>query len=342
MSHKVVKTPKPKVGEKTPLEIAKIKSLLKEETNKKKLALLNKYWIRKHLETKTHYGFTKIEDRPRLQEVLSTFSSSTEKDSSYISVRTTTTADDTRPSTENDQSLLAIPPLSQDMEAKLYIETCSFLVHHHLSYGSAPFLLECMKYTSTHYSPELLERSHLSSTTTKRIIKDVICTSIRNNLLDELAEVPYSLLMDSSSDIFGGKYLAVFARFIDFNELSVSTRLLKVIELTTDQTGETLLQLLNKEIFLPNMNIRGNLIGISTDNGSNMVSSLDRQVDPNGAGVVNRLTKETKGLIFDRDICHCFNLVAHKAVEGLSIYIEHFIRKICSYMNSGNRNSKLK
>lgn len=105
----------------------------------------------------------------------------------------------------------------------------------------------------------------------------MICTSIRNNLLDELAEVPYSLLMDSSSDIFGGKYLAVFARFIDFNELSVSTRLLKVIELTRDQTGETLLQLLNKEIFLPNMNIRGNLIGISTDNGSNMVSSLDRQ-----------------------------------------------------------------
>jgi len=302
MSRKVVKTPKPKVGEKTPLEngenlekqknfstldkipylqdlflehysdttkyicllctentsdlrnlsgiktpqeIAKIKSLLKEETNKKKLALLNKYWIRKHLETKTHYGFTKIEDRPRLQEVLSTFSSSTEKDSSYISVRTTTTADDTRPSTENDQSLLAIPPLSQDMEDKLYIETCSFLVHHHLSYESAPFLLEFMKYTSTHYSPELLERSHLSSTTTKRIIKDVICTSIRNNLLDELAEVPYSLLMDSSSDIFGGKYPAVFARFIDFNELIVSTRLLKVIELTTDQTGETLLQLLN-------------------------------------------------------------------------------------------------
>ena len=325
-------------GKKTPQELAKIKLTLKEKKDDLSLVTLNKYWVRKHLETKTHQGFTKGEDRPRLKEALNAVIRG-EKNIANIPAEE---PDNNSENFDNNMDGIdEIPPLGEEMEAKLYIDLCYFMVSNHLSYEAASPFLDFIKYILNNYSAELLERSHTSSTTTKRIIKDVICKSIRTELMMELAENPYSLLLDASSDVYGGKYLAVFARFVSWKEGIIATKLLKVIELDLDQTGQMLLNLLNEEIFL-DTNIRQNLIGITTDNGSNMISSLDRKVDPMGAGLVNRLTKESESLIFIRDLCHAFNLVAQKAIEGLPKYIEQFIRKICSFMNSGNRNARFK
>ena len=195
-----------------------------------------------------------------------------------------------------------------------------------------------MQHVNGTYHEELVQRSHISATTTKKIIRDCICQSLRTKLLEDLREAPDSLLMGASGSIFGKKYLAVFVRYVDLKELSIVTRLLKVIELTTDQTGETLLGLLNDEIFENDIAIRRNLICISTDNGSNMVSNRNFEVNPKGQGVVNRLKKESNNLIFVRDMCHCFNLVADEALDGLPKFISQFITKLCSYMNHGNRN----
>ena len=111
-------------------------------------------------------------------------------------------------------------------------------------------------------------------------------------------------MMDASSDVHGGKYLAIFVRYANFEEGNIDTKLLKVIELGYTHTGEALYNLLKEEIFKHNPIIRNNLIGISTDNGSNMISNRELKVDPKGAGVVNRLYKETPNLIFIRDMCH--------------------------------------
>jgi len=71
-------------------------------------------------------------------------------------------------------------------------------------------------------------------------------------MIKELEEAPYSIMFDSSSDIYGGKYLAVYVRFVNFQEDAIKTKLFKVIELGSDTTGEKFLSLLEK-MFLETM-----------------------------------------------------------------------------------------
>jgi len=87
-------------------------------------------------------------------------------------------------------------------------------------------------------------------------------------------------MMDVSSDVHGGKYLAIFVRYANFKEGNIATKLLKVIELGYTHTGEALYNLLKEEIFKHHPITRNNLIGISTDNGSNMISNRELKVDP--------------------------------------------------------------
>ena len=75
------------------------------------------------------------------------------------------------------------------------------------------------------------------------------------------------------------------------------------------------------------------------DNGSNMISSRGESIDPNGAGVVNRLVKDNPNLIFVRDLCHLYNLIIEEAMETMPLYIVEFIRKICAYFNKGHRST---
>src|SRR5688572_7209668 len=100
----------------------------------------------------------------------------------------------------------------------------------------------------------------------KKIIKDCVCATLKDRLLQDLLDNPYVILFDGSSDVYGGKYIAIFARYISFEEDAIMTKLLGVVELGSAQTGEVLYQLLFDEIFSVNPNLKKNLIGASTDN----------------------------------------------------------------------------
>jgi len=94
--------------------------------------------------------------------------------------------------------------------------------------------------------------------------------------------------------------------------------------------GQELYHKIREELFADDTSISLNLIGICTDNASNMISSKD-------AGVVNRLIQEIPHLIHVRDLCHCYNLIVNDALETFPAYIIQFIKDSCSYLNRGQR-----
>jgi len=303
------------------------------------------YWLRQHLETQSHHEFTKYRDRAKLNEAVEAIKRQ-RKPNKFIQNLELAVEDDQIKQYEepkiNNISDRKLFPLSKENEARFHLDMAYFMITNHLPYDSAPALLDLLKYVNQTYDIQLIERCHTSETTIKQIIRECICSSIREKIVCDLEESPFSIMMDASSDVHGGKYLAIFVRYANFEEGNIATKLLKIIELGYTHTGEALYNLLKEEIFKHNPIIRNNLIGISTDNRSNMISNRELKVDPKGAGVVNRLYKETPNLIFIRDMCHIYNLRIEKALDGFPCYVIQFIVKLCSYFNTGNRSVRLK
>ena len=232
--------------------------------------------------------------------------------------------------------------MSRNQEANLYFEIAQFIINRHLPFDSAPSILEFCREIALNYEVQLLERSHLSAPTITKIIRECIGDTLRSRIIQDLGQGPFALLIDASSDIYGGKYLGVLARYICDEEDLIVTKLLAVLELTTSSTGEEFYQVIENQIFVLNPTIKKNFVAICTDNGSSMISSQGSQVDPKGKGFVNRFSKEIQGLIFIRDVCHLYNLVLDDALSTYPAYILQFIKRICAYFNTGHRSCKLK
>ena len=109
-------------------------------------------------------------------------------------------------------------------------------------------------------------------------------------------------MTDGSSDLYGGKYLAVLVRFIDQEKLTIKTKLLNIIELGSVTTGEMLFNKIMKPIFEGEPSLKQNVVGLCTDNEAKMISSKNQ-------GLANRLIEEIPHLVHVRDIPHCYNLI---------------------------------
>ena len=99
---------------------------------------------------------------------------------------------------------------------------------------------------------------------------------------------------------------------------------------------------MRKSILTVDPILKSSFIAITSDNGSNMISSRGESIDPNGAGVVNQLVKESPNLTFVRNLFHLFNLIIEESMETMPLYIVEFIRKICVYFNKDHKNCLLK
>jgi len=64
----------------------------------------------------------------------------------------------------------------------------------------------------------------------------------------DLSETPYSLLIDASSEIFGGKYLALMVRYLKMEEEGIETKFLSIVELGASGTGEVFYNIINEYV----------------------------------------------------------------------------------------------
>ena len=265
------------------------------------------YWLKRHLETAKHRGFTKEEDNVLLEQAIESLNPSKKNRVDNVHEDDEQPSySDARVSTAVEKKGKKILVLSKKEEAKFYLDLAQFIVTNHLPFDSASPLLKFCQHIVSTYDEQLIERSHTSPTTMSRIIRDCMGETLKSKVLKDLEDHPFALLMDASTDIYGGKYFAVLARYIDNDQEMITTKLLAVLELKTASTGEEFYNLVEENIFSKNPAIRKNFIALCTDNGSSMISSHGHEVDPNGKGIVNRFIKDNDKLIFVRDMCHVF------------------------------------
>jgi len=79
-----------------------------------------------------------------------------------------------------------------------------------------------------------------------------------------------------------------------------------------------------------------NLIGVSTDGASNMVSKESK-------GAVNRLQSEIPGLISQRDLCHAFNKIIENSLKQFPLQYRNFVTVISqTFSHSSIKSVELK
>ena len=118
--------------------------------------------------------------------------------------------------------------------------------------------------------------------------------------MKDLEKNLFSLTFDASSDHYGPAYLCIHVRYIK-NEKLV-TRLFSLAEINGSSTGEALFGILQNLFSKSERLLSTNLVGVSTDHGSNMCSKKDK-------GLTNRIIDKYEQVCGTIDLCHCFNNV---------------------------------
>lgn len=181
-------------------------------------------------------------------------------------------------------------PLSKVTEAELILKVAKFLVTNHMSFESGPKVLEFIKEISSCYDPILIQKTHTSRTTITDVIRYGIGYTLQSGIYNHLRQSKFSIMFDTTSDVFGGKYLGILVRYLNSYKGKIATKLLATLEIKGDTTGETLYKTIRGLFSEHDPAILNNLVALCSDNGSNCISSKD-------AGCANRFIAEFPGLV---------------------------------------------
>jgi len=208
-------------------------------------------------------------------------------------------------------------------EINLYFKFTQFILENRLPFSIIDSLLNFVKDLTLDFRSDLLKKVQLSATTVQKIATNCIGEELKNHLFSKLKSTPFSLSIDGSSDIYGTSYLAVSAKYLDEKESKTPiSRLISIIPMEDSSTGQIIYDKIKNEI-LYDEDIRKNLMGIVTDEGTNMVGEEK--------GISSRLLKEFPHIITIKDFSHLYNLIFKGAIEGFPKEIMEIVPKISKH-----------
>lgn len=212
------------------------------------------------------------------------------------------------------------------MKVMFKLEVTKFIISQELPYSIIDDLLDFIKHVVTNYEKDTLCTTSLSRDLVSKIARFSIADTIQEKIFCELKDSPYSLAIDEASDHFGTSYLAVTAKYLEPDNMkNPITKLLSIIEMDEDKTGEALFNSLNSIIFSKDPLLEKNFMGIVTDQASSMVGIEQ--------GLATRLQEKFPYILACNDISHIFNLICKYCVKSYPNSIIEIIQDICSHFS---------
>ena len=272
--------------------------------------------LRNHLMTVKHQNFTPDEETVSLKECIKQLGGDIDNE-------------EESKDNEDDQGKHAdeVEELSISKEIDLLIDVSKFLIDHNLPFDIGSKLLQFIQETSQKYDSKLIGRTHTSGTTVTKIIGECIGPCLKDRLLKELKESYFSLLIDESSEVYGGKFIALMVRYLSKDSPKPVTKLLSMIETGKSSTGESIFQKVTKELFDNDLNLESKLIGICSDGGSNLAG---RGGD---LSLESRIRSIIPHIIHVRDFSHLYNLICKDMLQDFPLYIRTFISDVSSHFS---------
>jgi len=186
-------------------------------------------------------------------------------------------------------------------------------------------LLDFIKYSMKAYNPDLVERCHISRTLMQKTIKFWIWSALKESIIKNW-RIPHTANRWKFR-YFWRKVLSCITvlRYLNAENLPIT----KLLSLGNNFTKKS-------EIYNNEEKLKSNLIGFTTDNGSDLISGQEFEVNSEGSGLVNRIKKNflilfTSGTLATPEIL----IVIDDGLKEFPVYIINFIKKICAYFAPG-------
>ncbi|KAL0830039.1 hypothetical protein ABMA28_003497 [Loxostege sticticalis] len=162
------------------------------------------------------------------------------------------------------------------------------------------------------------------------IIKNILAPHFYQELVDDIGDQEYSILIDESTDVSVSKLLGVTVRYYSLSLKKIVSTFLGLVELE-DGTANGIVNGLKLLLSGLNLNIK-NIIGIGTDNATVMTGTT------NG---VHQLLKTITGkdnLVLVRCVCHSLQLaMSHASDQTLPRNIDFLIRETYNWFSHSSK-----
>ncbi|KAH9637051.1 hypothetical protein HF086_013867 [Spodoptera exigua] len=166
-------------------------------------------------------------------------------------------------------------------------------------------------------SSDALKNLKIHRTKCSMLIKNVLGPSMLEALVEEIADFPYSIIIDESTDLSTQKVLCIMIRFFSHKAKQVVTtfyRIIKIIDCDAKSVHEAIVNQLKEDgIKIENM------IGIGVDGANVMVGKYN--------SVTAILKRQLPDLIVVKCVSHSLHLCAEKAAESLPRQLEFLVRE---------------
>jgi hypothetical protein len=160
------------------------------------------------------------------------------------------------------------------------------------------------------------------------LIKNVIAPCLLEELVKDLQDVPFSFIIDESTDKSTVKYLCICVKYHSKVEKSIKTNFLGILSLE-NATADTLYECITEFCVNNKINLN-NMIGLGTDGANNLCGKHH--------SLFTLLKKSNDRLQLVRCVCHSLNNASSKAAEELPANIDFLCREIFSwFQHSSNR-----
>jgi len=217
--------------------------------------------------------------------------------------------------------------MKKEITESIRIDLTGFLLENELSFILAPKLSSFFKKNLINYGQQAVNEFTISDRLASQIAKEAICNPHKKEIIKDLGNSSFSLTFDASSDYYGPSYLCIHVRSIKSGK--IVTRLLSLSEIKGSSTGEALFEILQNVFIGSEHLLSTNLVGVSSDQGSNVCSKKDK-------GLTNRIIEKYEQTCGTIDLCHCFNNICKYSLKKFPLELLKLVKKISSHFGSSS------
>lgn len=222
------------------------------------------------------------------------------------------------------------PPHHQDLDRSIAIAKIlmiCFIAEHNLPFLLADHFTElCRKMFP---DSEIAQGLHMKRTKCSEMVKQ-FGNNIHDDVVSQLRNNPFSMVIDESTDVSTTKCLSVLVKYFDSNEEMIKTRLLDLLNVyenhssNVGSSGESLFQLIMNTINSNDIPLN-NLVGLAADGASNIMGAYN--------SLSSRLRQHLPDLKIFKCICHSIHLCASEAAKMLPRQCEDLLRNIYTHFS---------
>nr|XP_047135546.1 uncharacterized protein LOC124812691 [Hydra vulgaris] len=171
-----------------------------------------------------------------------------------------------------------------------------------------------------------LENLRLHRTKCTQIIKNVISSSIESKISESMADKPFSILIDESTDVSLTKHLCICARYYSDEQKSVIDDFLGLASVIST-TGADFFAVLETKLTSVGLSLK-NCIGYSSDGASNVIGFHN--------SVWSRVRAVSPNCILMRCTCHSLNLIVQHSFELMPSSVGFLLSEIPSFFSKSS------